>query len=80
MLTFSGAFAARQQCAVHPEEDREKVQNLVLLATRTPIEFDDAAAAGATNMPRARLRGLPEAAGYLLSDDFAPVEYLVSDR
>ncbi len=78
--TYSGAFPSLRVFAVHPEEDREKVQNLVLLASRTPIEFDEAAWRDGTRLPIARLRELPEAAGYLLTDDFAPVEYLVSDR
>ncbi len=78
--TYSEALPAPQVFAVHPEEDREKVQNLVLLASRTPIEFDEAAWRDGTRLPTARLRDLPEAAGYLLTDDFAPVEYLVSDR
>lgn len=78
--TYSEALPALRVFAVHPEEDREDAQNLVLLASRAPFDFSESAWSDGTRLPSAQLPGKSGTEGLLLTDDFSPVEYLVSDR
>ncbi|MDZ7639347.1 MAG: fused MFS/spermidine synthase [Bryobacterales bacterium] len=78
LRTFAAALPAVALYRVDPQVPQDEVQNLVLLASKIPLSF------GATNSGDAS-RPLPVEADYrrdsslLLTDDFAPVEYLVSD-
>ncbi len=77
--TFSEALPALEVFVVHPEQKGSRVQNLVLLASRTPIVIQEAAWSDGSRLRSARRQELTKTGGLLLTDDFAPVEYLVSD-
>ncbi|MCC6265163.1 MAG: fused MFS/spermidine synthase [Bryobacterales bacterium] len=78
--TYSEALPAVQVFAVHPDQENGAIQNLVLFASRTPIVFQKEAVIDGTRLATALRSELSRARGLPLTDDFAPVEYLVSGR
>ncbi len=77
---YSDVLPAVQVFAVHPDQGNEAVQNLVLFASRTPVVFQRNTVIDGVRMATALRQELSRATGLLLTDDFAPVEYLVSGR
>jgi spermidine synthase len=78
--TFSTAFPALEAFVVDPKDNPEDIQNLVLFASRTPVRFDAIAWSKASQRPLPHRLEFSNARGLVLTDDFAPVEHLVSVR
>lgn len=74
--TFGEALPAIKIFRVHPEQDTHALQNLVMLASQAPLEFSPHGNGCEQQETRATLPGVHNRSAILLTDDYAPVEYL----
>lgn len=78
--TFREALPAMEVFRVHPEWNAREGQNLVMLASRTPLKFRESGEDGVGwNLHDSRLE-IRDNTGMLLTDDYAPVEYLTPEN